>query len=46
MEFSCHLLEVPGKIDEVTEILRGKIVDVEVVATAKAVIHAYFLSIV
>ena len=38
-------LKVPGKIDEVAEILGGEIMDVEVVATAKAVVHAYFLSI-
>ena len=37
-------LKVPSKIDEVAEILRGEIVDVEVVATAKAVVHFYFLS--
>ena len=40
--FLC--LKVPSKIDEVAEILRGEIVDVEVVATAKAVVHFYFLS--
>ena len=37
-------LKVPGKIDEIAEILGGKIMDVDVVATAEAVVHAYFLS--
>ena len=38
-------LKVPGKIDEIAEILGGEIMDVDVVATAEAVVHAYFLSI-
>ena len=37
-------LKVPGKIDEIAEILGGEIMDVDVVATAEAVVHAYFLS--
>lgn len=38
-------LKVPGKINEIAEILGGEIMDVDVVATAEAVVHAYFLSI-
>ena len=38
-------LKVPGKIDEIAEILGGEIMDVEVIATAEAVVHVYFLSI-
>lgn len=38
-------LKVPGKIDEIAEILGGEIMDVDVVATTKAVVHVYSLSI-